>query len=148
MRHKSLLMVLALAATVATAAAATDVYKWTDATGVVHYSDTEPAAELKAQLLHLSGTSAKQVAATPPADAGSAADDGTQGAQPEGNTQTATAPSAGKRCEQARADLELLQSQTPVGIDKNGDGKPEALDAQARQAQIARAQLIIAQACR
>lgn len=127
----------------ASAAAAADVYKWTDATGVVHYADTEPAAGANAELMHLNGSSAKAAAASAENPAGAA--EHTGAAQ---GTQVTTGPDAGKLCTQARSSLELLQSRTPVGLDTNGNGKPEPLDDNARQVQIARAQTLIARYCK
>jgi len=55
---------------------------------------------------------------------------------------------AERRCADARNNLELLQSKYTVGLDPQGTGKPEILDDQARQAQIARAQTLIATDCK
>src|SRR6516162_5840075 len=52
MQRTSLLIALV---GIAAAAHATDVYKWTDASGVVHYADSEPPAEAKAERVHVVG---------------------------------------------------------------------------------------------
>src|SRR5512138_2619726 len=49
---KQVLMLITLAC-VATGAAAGDVYKWTDQDGVVHYSETQPPAPVKSELVHV-----------------------------------------------------------------------------------------------
>ena len=141
MSIRSLLLVLALASM---PAAAGDVYKWTDAGGVVHYSDAEPAAELKAQRLHLSEnqTSAVADAAANPAAARSTTDDPPDG--PQGNP----VPGAERQCADARNNLELLQSRSTPGLDAQGGAKPEDLAGPARQQQIARAQTLIATYCK
>ena len=144
MRRKFLMIVLVLAAA---AAQAGDVYKWTDAGGVVHYSDTEPSPEMKAQKLRLDGTKPRDVAAAPANDADEPA--------AVAKTTKATAENligaaqvVDRHCDQARAELELLQGPSPVGIDRSGTGKPEVLDDRARQTQIARVQTTIATYCK
>lgn len=143
MSIKSLLLVLAVASA---PAAAADVYKWTDAGGVVHYSDTEPANELKAQRLHLTETSTNEVAAGT-TESGEPMSAARPDKTPDG-TLVSAVQSAERRCADARNNLELLQSKYAVGLDPQGTGKPEVLDDQARQAQIARAQTLIAANCK
>jgi hypothetical protein len=140
MQRKSLIIALALAAGSAQAA---DVYKWTDAAGIVHYSDTEPPSSQKSEIVHLNGT-----APTTAAAAANDADEGGEAAakMPPGQLASAV-QSAEKRCEQARANLEVLQSKFAVGMDTSGTGKPEVLDDNTRKAQIASAQTIIATYC-
>ena len=60
MQRKFAFIALACCAKVASAA---EVYKWTDAGGVVHYADTEPAAALNAQRLHVRGSGTTEAAA-------------------------------------------------------------------------------------
>jgi len=50
-------------------------------------------------------------------------------------------------CKQSRANLELLQSKTPVGI-AGADGKAQVLDDKARELQIANAKLSISRFCK
>ena len=139
MQRKSLIIALVLAAASAQAA---DVYKWTDAGGVVHYSDTEPPPSMKSEIVHLNGT-----APTTAAAAANDADEGGGAKTPPGEQLASAAQSAEKSCEQARANLEVLQSKFAVGMDTSGTGKPEVLDDNARKAQIASAQSIIATYC-
>ena len=94
---------------------AADVYKWTDDGGVVHYSDTEPSADVKASKLHLRGTPTTEGDLT---TAAGNADQATgaaaaAGASPPAGTQLSAAPNAERICERARSDLELLQSLSP-----------------------------------
>ena len=134
-----ILLVLACAATSISAADKSQVYKWTDANGVVHFSDAPPPQDTKnVQSLHLAGgttTAGATAAADQPKDAAAA------GARP------ANAPDEATLCKQSRANLELLQGKTPVGI-AGTDGKPQALDDQARDAQIANAKLAISRYCK
>jgi hypothetical protein len=138
MSSKFLFMFLA---GVATSAAAADVYKWVDAAGVVHYSDTEPPKEAKAQLVHLSGSGANAAEATAdeaPAAPPKAAD----------GTVVKSGPSDELQCERARNDLELLQGNGAVGLEDAKGGPAKPLDDASRQSQIARAQSLIATFCK
>lgn len=144
MLNKSVLLVLAC---VSAAATAGDVYKWTDAGGVVHYSDTEPASEIKAQRLHLTETTTTEAAAPSADQTGDSAAAAPPAKPPEGAL-ISSVQTAERRCEQARKNLEVLQSKGAVGFDAQGTGKAEVLDDQARQAQIARAQSLIANYCK
>src|SRR5262249_31048392 len=124
------------------AASAADVYKWTDKDGIVHYSDQEPPAGVKAEHVHVA-------TATKAAGAGAAANDADEAATPPsagppGVLATAT-QIAQQRCEQARANLAVLRGNTAVGVD---DGSGKALDEQARADRIAREQSAIEQYCR
>jgi hypothetical protein len=132
---------------VACAAHAADVYKWVDAGGVVHYSDTEPARGIKSERLHLTGTAAtaSNDAATPQPD-DSAASPGDAPAVDK--TLVSAAQSAEKRCATARENLEVLQGNSPVGLDTGGSGQARVLDDAGRKAQIAAAQTLIATYCK
>lgn len=91
------------------------VYRWTDADGVVHYSQVEPErvnAEARDIKTH-----------QPAATAATAAE-----ARPQSATE--------KSCEQARANTKLLDANQSVGFDRDGDGAPEPMSAEERQAAI------------
>jgi len=104
MHSKSLIIALLLTCA---SAQATDVYKWTDAAGVVQYTELEPPANVKAVKMHLVGTASTAASADITAEDAS----GSQTAQkPEQREKLLTATEGVKaRCERARADLELLQ---------------------------------------
>src|SRR5487761_2189319 len=77
MRRTAILLALLLVTPLASA----QVYKWTDAKGVVHYSDVPPAQGVKYKNMHMSltggsapaaATSASPAAASSPVDAGAA----------------------------------------------------------------------------
>jgi hypothetical protein len=144
MQRISLWIALALAAICAQAG---DVYKWTDAGGVVHYSDTEPSPDMKARKLRLDGTKPREVASAAANDADEPAAAATT-TKAAAETLIGAARVVDRHCEQARAELELLQGPSPVGIDQSGTGKPEPLDDRARQSQIARVQTTIATYCK
>lgn len=96
---------------VATAAAAQQrVYQWKDANGVTHYTDMPPAQTHKTRdISNKSGAAA--------------------------NTATATVAES-KPCTDARENMQRLQGTQAVGIDVDGDGKPDRnLSAEERAAQ-------------
>ncbi|WP_242691335.1 DUF4124 domain-containing protein [Lysobacter enzymogenes] len=117
-----------LAVLAAFPAAATDLYQWKDAQGVTHYSDSPPPAQasggqVKNRVIRNKSGTASQTAAV-----------------------TTTGESA--PCVNARANLKQLQGAGPVGVDNNGDGKPDnVLDAQQRAAQVQLAETSIRAYC-
>jgi hypothetical protein len=82
-----------------------EVYEWTDARGVTHYSGTPPA----------SGTFRQRVIT----HAGSAA-------PAPGQAATPVAAVDDRQCRIARANIAALASERPVGPDADGDGKPDS----------------------
>lgn len=87
------------------------VYQWKDANGVTHYADTEPTAGHKTRDIDVrSGTAADPNAAKPVEN---------------------------EQCTNARANALRLQGSGAVGIDTNGDGKPDRnLTADERKSQL------------
>lgn len=109
--------VLVLAASMASAA---DLYQWKDANGVSHYSDAPPPkGTYHSRAMHDSGG----IAVAPAV--------GNTVARNPGSTNCAT----------AQSNLDRLKSADPVGLDADGDGKPDATMSDAQRAQ----QLILAQ---
>jgi hypothetical protein len=112
-----------------------EVYQWKDAKGVTHYSDAPPA---KGQY------ESRQVA-------------GDAGPVPAASPATAAIPTArtpapvskGEQvamanCATARSNLERLKAGGDIGLDRDGDGKPDAsLDAGdvAKQTELAQANI-------
>ena len=144
MNRAMILLVLTCAAASVTAADKQQVYKWTDANGIVHFSDTPPPSDTKnVESLHLAGGTTTAAAADQPPNAagGSPAANAAPAAAPANATDDATL------CKQSRANLELLQSKTPVGI-AGADGKAQVLDDKARELQIANAKLSISRFCK
>ena len=84
----------------ATPAFAGTVYQWKDAKGVTHYADSPPPAQQGVQNRHV-----KDGPAPPEATA---------------------KPNADPKCVTARSNLARLQGSQPVGLDANGDGKPDS----------------------
>lgn len=112
-------------------AQANDLYKWTDDKGVTHYSDTPPPSQATASRIKVAPGVTSDVAA---ADAGKAKDG------------TATTPPAAagtpqdKACEQARSNLNLLQSKYAVA-----DASGKALDDKTREMFTEQAKQALAQ---
>jgi hypothetical protein len=121
---------------------ATELYKWTDSKGVVHYSDTPPPTGADAaQRLRLNGTESpkndsteeKPAAANPETDANKPPAPAALPDTPEGRA---------RLCEQARAQVDLLQSKFQVA---DSSGKP--LDDKTRAARTVEAKQAVTSYC-
>ena len=124
--HRSLIAVaLLLLAPLVTA----QVYKWTDASGTVHYSEAPPAQGTKYSKVKTNGTAD----APAPAPAAPAATE----PSPETTAQPVadTPENRGKLCKSLQANLAALNGSAPVVMEKGG--KPTALDDSQRKQQIA-----------
>ena len=114
-----------LVALVAAPALAGEVYKWKDAQGVTHYSDAPPAGSNyeSREIRHRPGMPASPAAAQAPTR-------------------------ESRQCSIARANLEMLAGDGPVGLDSDGDGQPDGnLDAEQRAAQRTLAEAAILANC-
>jgi hypothetical protein len=90
------------------AAHAVGVYQWKDSRGVTHYADAPPpSGAFHARDLHA------PAATSDPAPASAAA--------------VAAKPTAADNCAVARANLARLQAGGTVGLDADGDGKPDTV---------------------
>ncbi|MBS0569401.1 MAG: DUF4124 domain-containing protein [Proteobacteria bacterium] len=122
------------------------VYKWTDAAGVVHFSDSPPPKDAKdVQLMRVSSTDRpRNVEVTGNSEPGSKPAEDASG----GNAAAADPKDArAKECATARNNLDLLQSKMPVSV-TGPDGKALPLDDKARAAQIAAANANIELYCK
>jgi hypothetical protein len=136
-----LVIVLALTCFAAGASAANkQVYKWTDANGVVHYTDAPPPKDTKdVKAVRVIGDTTSEAA--PPADkpaedkAKPAADDKPKAEEP---TPEDAAKERAAKCDQAKLSLSLLQSNFPVTeVTASGEHKPvEDKDREARAAGV------------
>jgi hypothetical protein len=129
-------------------AADSQVYKWTDAAGVVHYTDAPPPKEtLNVQTVRVSGGDRPRAVALDNSDANAttAPKDASATNPPPANTAD-TPDNRTKLCQSARGNLEMLQSKFPVSI-AGADGKPQQLDDKGRQDQITSANAQVAQYC-
>jgi Domain of unknown function (DUF4124) len=131
--HRSLIAVaLLLLAPLATA----QVYKWTDASGTVHYSEAPPAQGTNYKEVRTTGTAAPLVA---PAKNNSEGGEG-QGepASEPAAPVTDTPENRTKLCESLKSNLAALQGSGPVVMQQ--DGKATALDTDQRKQQASAAQ--------
>ncbi|MEO5623433.1 MAG: DUF4124 domain-containing protein [Dokdonella sp.] len=112
---------LVLLAAALPAAAATDMYAWTDASGVKHFSDSPPPSSVKARKLKVNGgitTSAAEEVQKEQA---------AKSAGPELAAAAGYAPEDIKRnCDIARRNLATIQAQKPA---VDADGYPVDLEA-------------------
>ncbi|NLA67749.1 MAG: DUF4124 domain-containing protein [Gammaproteobacteria bacterium] len=93
-----------------------EVYQWTDANGVTHYSQTPPEQGRYEHRLITSSGAAAPVSTAPEAP-------------------------ANPHCATARANIAILQGEGDVQHDTDGDGEPDTvLDATQRAAQLELAQ--------
>jgi hypothetical protein len=83
-------------------AGATDLYQWKDAKGVTHYADAPPPKGT------FKSRDISDQAIAPPEAA-------------------AQKPVVNANCATAQANLAHLKTAGPVGLDANGDGKPDAV---------------------
>ena len=121
--------------------ASAQVYKWTDATGTVHYSEAPPAQGKNFQKVKTNGTVEPLVSsdATPVTD--SKPEAAAAPAQPVADTPE----NRSKLCDSLKSNLTALQGKGPVVMQK--DGKPVALDDAQRNQQIGAAQTQYQQYC-
>jgi hypothetical protein len=129
--HRSLIVVaLLLLAPLATA----QVYKWTDASGTVHYSEAPPAQGTKFSKVTTTGTveplaGPAAAASAPGSSAPTAAPAQPVADNPENRT---------KLCNSLKANITALQGSGQVVMQQNG--KTVALDADQRKQQTSAAQ--------
>jgi hypothetical protein len=152
MNRKLPLLALLFVGSFAFAATEGQVYKWTDAGGVTHYSDAPPPKDAQnVQMVRVSGGSHSvssgntETTEKPPADAAAAP------SPPSATQNTAMADNASNRvkaCAQARSNLELLKSKYAVSLAGANGEAAQPLDEKGRQAQIADANAQIALYCK
>ncbi|MGH8042704.1 MAG: DUF4124 domain-containing protein [Rudaea sp.] len=148
MNRKLVLLALSCFVVVGAYAADQQVYKWTDASGVVHFSDSPPPKDAQnVQMIRLSGSDRpRSVGTTENSEPGSKPADADANAT-GGNAAASPSDANAKACATARNNLDLLDSKMPVSV-TGADGKPIPLDDKARQAQIAAANANIALYCK
>jgi uncharacterized protein DUF4124 len=146
---KARLLLLVLLAAGASASAA-QVYSWTDANGVKHFSDSPPPPNVNAQKIKVRGALTT--------------DDGTQPATaPEPKPPEQAPPSAAsasakamldspenraRQCQMAKSNLSLLQSNFQVSAPPSEEGKTAVLDDAGRRQALDRATDQVAFYCR
>lgn len=128
-------------ATLSLPVSAQALYRWVDSNGVVHYSDSPPADTPYETRSIRNATLPKPEDDVPPPTATAAS------GQPNPAQAAKDDPARQRNCEQARLNLELLQSDSPVRMDLDGDGEAEPIEDAARQLQIDLARRQVASYC-
>ncbi len=133
------LIVLALIFSVS-ASASDEVYKWTDANGVTHFADAPPQGVTgKVDKIMLRGGVTTSAPATPPPEA----------EKPEIADPTVDTPENRARiCREARANLELLQSNYQLSMPTGEDGASQPIDEETREKELEKAKEQVAFYCR
>lgn len=144
MRYALSSVVIALAACLAHAprGEAAEVYKWTDSKGVVHYADSPPEGQ-KYERVKVSGgattTSAAEEETAAEAEAPA-----------EGSVEESIARNNAVRaqnCKIGRDNLAMFAASDDVQKDVDGDGTPERLTPEQREAEIDRNTELVARSC-
>jgi hypothetical protein len=132
-------------------ASAQQIYKWKDANGVTHFSQTPPPSSgIHFTKMHLA--SEPDVSSNPPpASAGAentepGSSDASRQNAPASSSQPDTAANRAELCKQLSSNISLLQSKQPVVTGGSG-GKQEVMSDNAREAQLATARAQQAQYC-
>jgi hypothetical protein len=135
--HRSL---IALALLLLTPLAIAQAYKWTDASGTVHYSETPPAQGVNYKKVKTTGT-VEAIAPPAPAANTESSEPAPEPAKPVADTPE----NRDKLCASLKSNLATLQGSGPVVMKQNG--KDTALDADQRKQQVASAQSQYSQYC-
>ena len=135
-------------ACVAGFASAQQIYKWKDAGGVIHFSQTPPANGTHYTKMQL--TSEPDVASNPSSSAATEGDkepdsSARQRATTSGGTQADTPSNRAELCKQLSANITLLQGKQPV-VTGGGD-KQAVMSDNAREQQLATARAQQVQYC-
>ena len=145
MRRLSIALALLLVAPLACA----QVYKWTDAHGTIHYSETPPPTGTKySQVSVNSGGSAPAADNAPPA-ASTSSNNSSQstGSSPQPTTTMADTPeNRAKLCTSLKANIATLQGTGPVVMTGTG-GQQQLLNADQRKQQLDASQSQYSQYC-
>jgi hypothetical protein len=114
-------------------------YKWKDAQGVTHYSDSPPPAGTKVEKIKTSGV------VIPPAGNPAPAAASTAAAKPAPTGAVADTPAnRAKLCDQLRKNAETLAKEKVVSIDDGKGGSRNLDDAgRARQVETTQAQMTL-----
>lgn len=135
------LTLIAFALASASPASGQQLYRWVDADGVTHYSDSPPqGVQFETRAVRSTGSL------------------GTSAPEPEPELQAIVAaaaaaaprppdPQRASRCQQARQNLGLLASGEDLMMDLDGDGVAEPLDATASADQLAQTRHQISAFC-
>lgn len=155
MQLRQLVTALAVGTTlacIATFASAQQVYKWKDANGVVHYSQTAPATGTHYTTVKLAGepdvssnnAPASSAANPPPSD--SQGNNGSARANANLGTQPNTPANRKALCSQLDSNITTLQGKAPV-VQQGNNGSQSVMSDDQREQQLANAQAQKRQFC-
>jgi hypothetical protein len=134
-------------ACVAGFASAQQIYKWKDANGVVHFSQTPPSSSTHYTEMRLAGQPDVSSGTPAPSNTGSENTSEARPARPaSGGTQADTPSNRAELCKQLDSNIALLQSKQPVVTD-GSDGKQQVMSDNAREQQLATARAQQVQYC-
>jgi len=135
---KAPLLLLVLIAAGASASAA-QVYSWTDANGVKHFSDSPPPPSVNAQKVKMRGGVTSQDSAPVVADATPKPAEPPPTAGQPAKPMVDSPENRARQCKMAQSNLELLRSNYQVSAPQGDDGKSQVLDDGGRKQAIERA---------
>jgi hypothetical protein len=144
MRLPTLIALAALAT--APAALAQQVYKWKDADGVTHYSASPPPKEVEAQKMTLRSQPAGAPAEAP-AEGEAGATAATEAPAEGAGVSDAAQRERDAACLTARGNVERLENNPFISMDKDGDGNDELLSPEEHDAQLVRARRYADEIC-
>lgn len=146
MQLRNLLLASAIGlslASIAGFASAQQIYKWKDANGVTHFSQTPPASGMHYTKMHLDN--APDVSSNPPPPGNSQAAKNAPPQATTGGSQPDTPSNRASLCKQLTSNIALLKGQQPV---VTGSGANQAvMSDNARERQLATARAQQAQYC-
>ena len=151
---KAPLLLLVLLCTSASAIAAQQVYSWTDANGVKHFTDSPPPPNVNAQKIHVRGSVTSEESEAPSPSAADDADIAKANQPPPAQTQAISRSLAdspenrAKQCQTAKSNVKILEGSYPVSAPPGADGKAQVLDEKGRKDALARAHEQVAFYCR
>ncbi|TAM96808.1 MAG: DUF4124 domain-containing protein [Rhodanobacteraceae bacterium] len=130
-------------------ASAQQIYKWKDASGVTHFSQTPPASGMHYSKMRLANE--PEVSSNPPPSSTPAPEAGGGGnttpQQPaSAGTQANTPSNRAALCKQLSSNISLLQGKQPV-VTAGGNGQQQVMSDNAREQQLATARAQQAQYC-
>ena len=142
MKTAYLLVGLVAAVTCLGAHAADKFYKWKDANGIVHFTDTPPPQGTEFESVAVKGAAA--ITQSNSADAArkdEAAASDAAAADASGDKKTAANDVGKARCEQAQQRLTILEGQGDVSVEENGKAVRLNKDRRAAEINVAKAQV-------
>lgn len=129
-------LLIATALLLAAPLVAAQAYKWTDASGTVHYSDAPPPQGTKYNKVTTTGT--VEPLAAPAAAQPS---EGTTESQPAPAKTVADTPeNRTKLCSSLKSNMQMLKSEGPLVMEENGQQKVVNADQRKQQQATAQAQ--------